>query len=122
MYLQEMLALPGRDLGVAFVGGEYLATYARVQASGNWKTTTSAGGKYEPFTPSAEVIELARRAQGLFGLDFTCVDVVETSRGPMVFEVSAFGGFRGLLDACGVDAAAAYADHVERVMKTRAHP
>ena len=122
MYLQELLALPGRDLGVAFVGGEYLSTYARVQAEGSWQSTTSAGGRYEAFTPSAEIIELAQRAQALFKLDFTCVDVVETSDGPMVFEVSAFGGFRGLLDACGVDAAAAYADHVERVMSGRVRP
>ena len=40
----------------------------------------------------------------------------------MVFEVSAFGGFRGLLDACGVDAAEAYAAHVVRVLKDRARP
>lgn len=120
MYLQQMLELPGRDLGVAFVGGEYLATYARVQAAGNWKSTTSAGGRYEAFNPSAEIIEIAKHAQALFNLDFTCVDVVETSDGPMIFEVSAFGGFRGLLDACGIDAAAAYSQHVARVMKDRA--
>ncbi|MGB1698868.1 MAG: GAK system ATP-grasp enzyme [Nannocystaceae bacterium] len=122
MYLQKMLELPGRDLGVAFVGGDYLATYARVQAAGSWKSTTSAGGKYEAVSPSAEIIDVARRAQALFELDFTCVDVVETSEGPMVFEVSAFGGFRGLLDACGVDAAEAYAAHVVRVLKDRARP
>ena len=36
----------------------------------------------------------------------------ETPDGAAVFEVSAFGGFRGLLDACGLDAAEAYADYV----------
>ena len=119
MYVQQMLELPGRDLGVAFVGGRYLATYARVQAAGNWKSTTSAGGKYEAVEPPAEIIALAQRAQALFDLDFTCVDVVETSDGPKVFEVSAFGGFRGLLEACDVDAAAAYADHVEATLRAR---
>lgn len=111
MYLQQLIQHPGRDLGVAFLGGEYLATYARV-SRGSWSTSTSAGGKYEAHQPSAEIIELARRAQALFDLDFTCVDVVETPDGPKVFEVSAFGGFRGLLEACKVDAAAAYVDHV----------
>ncbi len=126
MYLQKLIEHPGRDLGVVFLGGEYLATYARV-SGGSWSTSTSKGGKYEAHTPSAEVIELARRAQALFDLDFTCVDVVETPTGPQVFEVSAFGGFRGLLHACEVDAAARYVDYAlatlarERQTRERRH-
>lgn len=111
MYLQQLVDIPGRDLGVVFLGGEYLATYARVSSSGSGITSTSQGGKYEAHEPSAEIIELARKAQALYDLDFTCVDVVETADGPKVFEVSAFGGFRGLLEACKVDAAARYADY-----------
>jgi ribosomal protein S6--L-glutamate ligase len=110
MYLQQLIDMPGRDLGVVFLGGEYLATYARV-SGGSWSTSTSKGGKYQPHQPSDEVIALARRAQALFELDFTCVDVVETADGPKVFEVSAFGGFRGLLNACEIDAAACYVEH-----------
>jgi ribosomal protein S6--L-glutamate ligase len=40
------------------------------------------------------------------------VDVVETPDGAAIYEVSAFGGFRGLLDACGIDAAEVYAEYV----------
>ena len=112
IYIQKMINLPGRDLGVVFLGGRYLATYARVKQSGAWNTTTASGGKYEAYDPPDELIELARRAQDGFGLDFTCVDVAETDDGPVVFEVSAFGGFRGLLEGCGLDAAATYADYV----------
>ena len=113
IYLQKLLKLPGRDLGVVFLGGKYLATYARA-ASGNgaWNTTTRSGGKYQPHQPSAAVLELAHKAQAPFGLDFTCVDVAETEDGLKVFEVSAFGGFRGLMEAGGIDAAALYADYV----------
>ena len=110
MYLQKLIDMPGRDLGVVFLGGEYLATYARV-SGGSWSTSTSKGGKYERHEPSPEIIALAHRAQELFDLDFTCVDVVETAEGPQVFEVSAFGGFRGLLYACEVDAAQRYAEY-----------
>ena len=115
MYLQQKIDIPGRDLGVVFLAGEYLATYARV-SGGSWTTSTSKGGKYQPHQPSDEIIALARRAQALFDLDFTCVDVVETADGPKVFEVSAFGGFRGLLHACEVDAAARYVDHALSVL------
>lgn len=112
MYLQQMVEHPGHDMGIAFLGGEYLGTYARVGSGNSWNTTTRSGGAYEAFEPSQEIIDLAHKAQSLFGLDFTSVDVAETPDGPVVFEVSAFGGFRGLRDALGIDAAALYVDYV----------
>jgi tetrahydromethanopterin:alpha-L-glutamate ligase len=112
LYIQQMLTLPGRDLGVSFLGGQYLGAYARVQGEGAWNTTIHSGGHYERYEPSPQIIELAQRAQSLFNLDFTGVDVVETERGPMVFEVSAFGGFSGLREGCKIDAAARYVDYV----------
>ncbi|MBI5179731.1 MAG: GAK system ATP-grasp enzyme [Nitrospinae bacterium] len=113
MYIQKKIEMQGtKDLGITFLGGEYLATYARVGGRQSWNTSTANGGVYQPYTPSNEIIALARKAQALFELDFTCVDVAETSEGALVFEVSAFGGFRGLLDANGIDAAELYADHV----------
>jgi len=111
VYIQQMLKLPGRDLGIAFLGGEFLGAYARVKASDAWNTTIHSGGHYQAYEPTPEIIEVARRAQALFNLDFTGVDVVETEQGPMVFEVSAFGGFSGLRDGCKLDAAARYAEY-----------
>ena len=110
-YLQQAINVGEQDLGVVFLGGEYLTTYARIRQSGAWNTTTASGGRYVPFDPPQEIIELARRAQEPFGLDFTCVDVALTDNGPFIFEVSAFGGFRGILDARGLDAARLYAHY-----------
>lgn len=118
MYLQQKLELPGQDLGIVFLGGKYLTTYAR-RGSGAWNTTTESGGKYVAVTPKPESIEIATRAQALFDLDFTCVDVVELDSGPVVFEVSAFGGFRGIQDACHMDAAALYTDYVMEKIRER---
>jgi ribosomal protein S6--L-glutamate ligase len=119
MYIQQMVSHAGGrlDLGVSFLGGRYLATYARQGSGDSWDTTTRTGGRYVPYTPSKEIVDLAYRAQALFpDMAFTCVDVVETPDGAAIYEVSAFGGFRGLLDACGLDAAEAYADYVlERI-------
>jgi Glutathione synthase/Ribosomal protein S6 modification enzyme (glutaminyl transferase) len=112
MYIQKTIDLQDSDLGLAFLGGEYLTTYARCKTNGAWNTTTESGGKYAPFDPPAEVIDLAHKAQSLFDLDFTCVDVALTDQGPFVFEVSAFGGFRGLLEARNIDAARLYAEYV----------
>ncbi len=105
LYIQKMIDVPGRDLGVAFLEGKYVGTYARVGNGLSWNTTTVNGGRYEVCDPDNTVIELARNAQGLFRLHFTCVDVVEAVDGPMVFEVSALGGFRGLWESRRINVA-----------------
>jgi ribosomal protein S6--L-glutamate ligase len=118
MYLQRKIELPGRDLGMVFLGGEYLGSYARVSQSDSWNTTINSGGRYEAAEPPAETIAMAQRAQAAFNLDFTTVDVAETDGGPVVFEVSAFGGFRGALEGAKIDAAARYSNYaLEKIAK-----
>jgi ribosomal protein S6--L-glutamate ligase len=112
MYVQKKIELNGRDLGLAFLGGEYVTTYARCNPGTSWNTSTVSGGRYQPYTPSQESIDLAFKAQSLFDLDFTCVDVAETPEGPLVFEVSAFGGFQGIWEAQGRDAASMLTSYV----------
>jgi ribosomal protein S6--L-glutamate ligase len=119
MYIQKMVDIPGRDLGVVFLGGRYLATYARQGNKESWNTTINSGGHYVAYEPSAEILEMAEKAQAPFKLDFTCVDVVETSEGPMVFEVSAFGGYRGLRDAHAINAADLYTSYVIEQLNDR---
>lgn len=120
MYIQQALDLRGQDLGVCFLGGEYLGTYARRKQPGageSWSTSTESGGRYAAFDPPAEIIALADRARQPFGLDFTCVDVALTDSGPYVFEVSAFGGFKGLKEARGIDVAELFTAHALRRLK-----
>lgn len=113
MYIQQKLNLSGQDLGLVFLGGEYLGTYARVSGSNDtWNTTINSGGRYQAYTPSNVVIEIARKAQSLFNLDFTTVDVAETEQGPVVFEVSAFGGFRGAKEGANINAPELYVNYV----------
>ncbi|MBN1234211.1 MAG: ATP-grasp family protein, partial [Candidatus Coatesbacteria bacterium] len=107
-----------KDFGLVFLGGKYLATYARLKSEGAWNTTIESGGKYIPYKASDEMIKCAEKAQSLFNLDFTCVDIAETDEGMFVFEVSAFGGFRGLMEANGIDAANLYVDYVMEKIKS----
>lgn len=117
MYIQRIMDIGDKDLGLVFVGGEYLATYARVKSNDAWNTTTNSGGSYMIHTPSKEIIKLAQKAQDLFGLDFTCVDIAETPAGPVVFEVSAFGGFKGIYESSGIEAAEVYLNYVLKELK-----
>jgi len=112
IYLQKHYDLSGTDYGLVFMGGEYIGAYARVGDGSTWHTTTREGGKYEAFTPSPELIELATRAQAPFGLDFTSVDIAVTKElGPVVFEVSAFGSYNGLYESSGIDSPDLFTDY-----------
>jgi ribosomal protein S6--L-glutamate ligase len=112
MYIQQRLHLPGQDLGMVFLGGEYLGTYARVGRAGAWNTTILSGGHYRAYQAGDDLIELASRAQAIFKLDFTTVDMAETEQGPVVFEVSAFGGFHGALKGIGINVAERYVAYI----------
>ncbi|SFX37784.1 GAK system ATP-grasp enzyme [Marinospirillum alkaliphilum] len=111
LYVQQRIHLPGQDMALVFLGGEYLGAYARVAAEGAWNTSTSNGGRYAACQPDASLIDLAWRAQKPFGLDFATVDLALGEQGPVVFEVSALGGFRGCQTATGLDIAGYCAEH-----------
>ena len=116
MYVQKKMTLPGRDLGMVFLGGEYLGAYARVSEGESWNTTIHHGGRYAAAQPDDSWIEIARRAQDLFNMDYTTVDMAATENGPVVFEVSAFGGFRGAKEGLGINVAERYVDYVLKML------
>lgn len=119
IYLQKKHDLQGSDYGLIFLGGEYIGAYARISDGSTWHTTTREGGKYGTFEPPQEYIDLAQRAQEPFGLDFTCVDVADTvESGPIVFEVSAFGGYKGLYQSSGLDASDMLTDYAIRKLES----
>lgn len=111
-YIQKKLKLPGHDMGLVFLGGEYHGAYARVANGDSWNTTIHSGGKYAEVQPSDEIIEMARKAQDQFDLSYTTVDIAETDDGPVCFEVSAFGGFKGAQEGLGLNMAKRYTDYV----------
>jgi ribosomal protein S6--L-glutamate ligase len=110
--LQEFVEGPGRDIGACVLGGRFVGAFYRVAEEGRWMTTTAAGGRYEPCDLSREGIALAERVANLFGLDYTIVDLVECAAGFLIYEASAFGGFRGLWEASRYDVAGDYARHI----------
>lgn len=119
LYIQKKIDTLEFDLGISFLGGKYIGTYSRVKNGNSWNTTIHEGGKYKPYEPDNKIIEMAHKAQSGFELDFTCVDVAITANGPLVFEVSAFGGFKGLKEANNFDAAQPYLQYVLEVINNK---
>jgi len=112
MYIQQKVALGGKDMGLMFLDNQYLGAYARVSKNNAWNTTIHSGGSYESVQPTQAIIEMADKAQRLFNMSYTTVDVAETDQGAIVFEVSAFGGFRGGKEGMGLNVAKLYVAYV----------
>jgi tetrahydromethanopterin:alpha-L-glutamate ligase len=109
---QRFVDAPGRDIGACVLGGKYVGAFYRVAPEGNWMTTTFSGGHYEHCDLDTEGREIAVKAANLFGLDYTVVDLVKNQKSYELYEVSAFGGFRGLWTANQMDVAALYAKYI----------
>ncbi|MFN3883032.1 MAG: GAK system ATP-grasp enzyme [Nitrincola lacisaponensis] len=111
LYLQQRIDLQGADMGLVFIQGVYQGAYARIAGKKSWNTTIHSGGRYAPCEPDAATLAIAQRAQAAFGLDYATVDVALSDTGPVVFEVSALGGFKGAHAGSGIDLAARLADY-----------
>jgi ribosomal protein S6--L-glutamate ligase len=109
---QRFVDAPGRDIGACVLGGEYVGAFYRVASEGSWMTTTLSGGHYEHCELDEHGRDIAVRAATLFGLDYTVVDLVENKGSYLLYEVSAFGGFRGLWTANQIDVAGLYAEYI----------
>lgn len=119
LYLQQYIDLQGEDMGLIFIKGEFQGAYKRIAGHQAWNTTIHSGGRYGPCSPSTEVIDIAQRAQAAFHLDYATVDMAMTPDGPVVFEVSALGGFKGAHSGSNINLAERLADFV--VTELRKH-
>jgi ribosomal protein S6--L-glutamate ligase len=110
--VQRFVQSPGRDIGATVIGGKFAGAFYRVAREGEWMTTTAQGGRYAPCNLNPTGIELAEHVAAISRLDYTVVDLVESDGGFLVYEASAFGGYRGLLEATDVDPSVLHARHV----------
>ncbi len=94
----------GRDVRLQVVGNKVIAAIRRYSDS-DFRANITAGGKMEPYAPSAEEKALALRAAKAVGADFAGVDLLFTPQGPLVCEVNSNAHFKNLLSCTGVNTA-----------------
>jgi len=117
LYLQQFVDLQGEDMGLIFINGNYQGAYSRIAGQKAWNTTINSGGRYGPCSPTPEMIQIAQRAQAAFDLDYATVDMALTQQGPVVFEVSALGGFKGAHAGSDINLAERFADFAIEALK-----
>jgi ribosomal protein S6--L-glutamate ligase len=104
LYLQRFVAGPGFDIRVLLLDGELLGSMKRIPKPGEFRANISQQGRAESHRPSDVELRLARAAADLTGSILAGVDLMYDDAGqPLLIEVNAVPGWRGLQRACGVD-------------------
>jgi ribosomal protein S6--L-glutamate ligase len=75
-YVERFVDYDRTDYRVDIVDGEYIGCYGRKAGGGDWRTNVTSGGSVFLRDPEPEVIELARRAAEVTGLEIAGVDII----------------------------------------------
>lgn len=104
--VQEYIAeAEGRDVRALVVGGQVVAAMERVGKTGEFRSNLHRGGITAETNITEEEQTAAVQAASVLGLNVAGVDMLRSNRGPMVVEVNASPGLKGIERATGVDVA-----------------
>jgi RimK family alpha-L-glutamate ligase len=115
LYLQEFLPHGDSDVRVFLVGDKIVAAMRRVSA--NWKANISLGAKPMALDLSRDLERLTFEAANTLGCKVAGVDLLETSKGPVIVELNSQPGWRGLQTVASVNIAEEIAKYVVSAAK-----
>ncbi len=104
----------GADLRCFVVGGKVIAAMKRQGAPGEFRSNLHRGGSAEVVKLSVAERKTAVAAAGAMGLNVCGVDLLRSSRGPLVMEVNASPGLEGIEIATGKDVAGTIIEFIEQ--------
>jgi ribosomal protein S6--L-glutamate ligase len=107
----------GTDLRVLVVAGQVVAAMKREAQKGEFRSNLHRGAQAITESITARERELAVKATQIMGLDVAGVDLLRSSRGPLVLEVNASPGLEGIENTTGVDVAGKIISFIERRRK-----
>jgi ribosomal protein S6--L-glutamate ligase len=101
------------DLRIFIVDGQVVGAMKRTGADGEFRSNLHRGG-------SAEIVKLSRKeksaaikAADALGLSVAGVDLLQSSRGPLILEVNSSPGLEGIEKATDVDIAGEIVKYIE---------
>lgn len=103
----------GSDIRALVVGGRVVAAMERRAAPGEFRSNLHRGGTASPVKLSTRERNTAIRAARVMGLGVAGVDLLRSSRGPVVMEVNSSPGLEGIETATGIDVAGEIIDYIE---------
>ena len=104
----------GSDIRALVVGGEVVAAMKRSGVGGEFRSNLHRGGTATAVRITDEERDMAIRSAAALGLNVSGVDMLRSTRGPLVIEVNSSPGLKGIEEATGVDVAGRIVEFLER--------
>jgi ribosomal protein S6--L-glutamate ligase len=104
----------GADIRALVVGGEVVGAMKRQGKEGDFRSNLHQGGSATAYTLSRKEKSLALAAAKAMGLGVCGVDMIPSSRGPLVMEVNSSPGLEGIETSTGIDIAGKIMDYIQQ--------
>ena len=102
----------GQDIRVLVVGGEVVASMKRKANGSEFRSNFHLGGSVQKIEINEEQKKIACLAASAMGLDLAGVDMLLSSRGPLILEVNSSPGLEGIETSTGVNIAGEVAKYL----------
>lgn len=103
----------GSDVRAFIIGRRVVAAMERSAAEGEFRSNLHRGGSAQPTKLTPEERRTAVKAAQTMGLSVAGVDILRSSRGPLIMEVNSSPGLRGIEEASGKNIASRIIQYVE---------
>jgi ribosomal protein S6--L-glutamate ligase len=103
----------GCDIRCFIIGDRVVASMMRKAKEGEFRSNLHRGGSAIPVDISEEEARVAINAAKALGLNVAGVDLLRSSRGPLVLEVNSSPGLQGIETSTGLDIAGMIIDYIE---------
>jgi ribosomal protein S6--L-glutamate ligase len=104
----------GCDIRAFVIGDKVVASMMRRAKEGDFRSNLHRGGSAVPVEISAEEAAVAVKAAKALGLNVAGVDLLRSSRGPLVLEVNSSPGLQGIETCTGLDIASMIIEYIEK--------
>ena len=112
----------GCDIRAFVIGDKVVASMMRVAKEGEFRSNLHRGGSAIPVEITPQESSVAINAAKALGLNVAGVDLLRSSRGPLVLEVNSSPGLQGIENSTGLDIADMIIEHIEKnVISGRDH-
>ena len=104
----------GADIRALVVGGEVVGAMKRQGAEGDFRSNLHQGGSAAAHKLSRKEKSTALAAAKAMGLGVCGVDMIPSSRGPLVMEVNSSPGLEGIEKSTSIDIAGKIMDYIDK--------
>jgi ribosomal protein S6--L-glutamate ligase len=107
----------GEDLRLFVVGDKVVAAMKRKAAKGEFRSNVHRGGSTHKVKITEKERSMAIKSAKALGLKIAGIDIIRSSKGPMILEVNSSPGLEGIEGSTGINVAAEIIKFIERRKK-----